>query len=82
MKKSVEGLIILAVASLIVSIVGVSVSVIQQRYYVRGVDSSYQWKSTFQKKSICVRNCYKETLDTGQCQIWCKPKIRNTQDKI
>ncbi|MBC1343013.1 hypothetical protein HB799_02870 [Listeria welshimeri] len=54
-EKSVEWLIILAVASLIVSIVGVSVSVIQQRYSVRGVDSSYQWKSTFQKnQSVCA----------------------------
>ncbi|WP_228478784.1 hypothetical protein [Listeria welshimeri] len=62
MKKTrVEWLIILAVASLIVSIVGVSVSVIQQRYSVRGVDSSYQWKSTFQKINLCAQLLQRDT---------------------
>lgn len=56
MKKTrVTWAIIIAVASLIVSVVSVSITVVQNRYAVRGVDSSYMWKSTFQKnQSVCA----------------------------
>ncbi|PZF88616.1 hypothetical protein C1903_09090 [Listeria ivanovii] len=56
MKKTrVAWTIIIAVAGLIISVISLSVTVAQNRYNVRGVDSSYQWKSSFQKnQSLCA----------------------------
>ncbi|EFS04483.1 hypothetical protein [Listeria seeligeri] len=82
MKKTrVTWAIILAVAGLIVSIVGVSVSVVEHRYAVRGVDSSYEWKSYFQKnQSVCAittkKHWTKGSVKYGVNQTYGTPKTK------
>lgn len=69
MKKTrVAWTIIIAVAGLIISVISLSVQITQNRYNVRGVDSSYQWKSTFQKnQSVCA---------IGTTKHWTKGNVK------
>ncbi|HAB8427684.1 TPA_asm: hypothetical protein GYR80_03810 [Listeria monocytogenes] len=56
MKKTrVTWAIVIAIAGLLVSVISLSVNITQNRYNVRGVDSSSQWKTGFQKnQTVCA----------------------------
>ncbi len=41
--------IVVAVATLVVTIIGIAITTVQTRYGMNGVDSAYQWTSKFQK---------------------------------
>lgn len=78
MKKTrVTWAIVIAIAGLLVSVTSLSVNITQNRYNIRGVDSSSQWKTGFTKKSNCLCNRNKEALDKGQCEVWCEPNFWN-----